>query len=112
MPAGVEGGDEGAGFEAVGAEDGELGEGDALDGELLLGVLGAVVGDGVGDQVLERLAVFEVGDGKVAAVRPCLRELAEARALPSGVRGPVDRAALARLAASCFSEMDFIATRM
>jgi hypothetical protein len=31
-----------------------------------------------------------------------------ARALPSGVRGPVEWDALARLAASCFSETGFL----
>src|ERR1035437_3952730 len=38
---------------------------------------------------------------KVEAVNPCLRELRAERALPSGERGPVEWAALARLAASC-----------
>src|SRR5262249_39184757 len=37
-------------------------------------------------------------------MRPWRREVRAERALPSGGRGPVDRAALARLAASCFSE--------
>jgi hypothetical protein len=41
-----------------------------------------------------------------------LRELRAARALPSEVRGPVDLAALARLAASCFSETVFMAIPM
>src|SRR5215470_10124791 len=40
--------------------------------------------------------------------RPCLQELREERARPSGLFGPVDLAALARLAASCFSEMGFL----
>jgi hypothetical protein len=37
--------------------------------------------------------------------RPCLQEFREEQARPSGLVGPVDLAALARLAASCFSEM-------
>src|SRR5687767_10277412 len=41
---------------------------------------------------------------KVEAVNPCLRAFWEERDLPSGVAGPVERAALARLAASCFWE--------
>src|ERR1035437_7465965 len=41
---------------------------------------------------------------KVEAVNPCLREFKAERALPSGERGPVDWAALARLAASCLSD--------
>ena len=39
------------------------------------------------------------------AVKPCLRAFWEERALPSGVRGPVECLALARLASCCFSEM-------
>jgi hypothetical protein len=42
---------------------------------------------------------------KVDAVKPCLRAFCAERALPSGVRGPVERWAFARLAARCFSEM-------
>ena len=61
--AAVEGRHEGSGFEAVGAEDGELGEGDALDGELLLRSVWAVVIDGVGDQVGEGVAVRSAGSG-------------------------------------------------
>ncbi len=38
-----------AGFEGVHAEQGVLGEGDALDGEAFLGVDGLVGGDGIGD---------------------------------------------------------------
>src|ERR1700682_1484997 len=45
---------------------------------------------------------------KCEAVKPCLREFWAERALPSGVRGPVEWDALARLAASCFSEVGFL----
>ena len=45
---------------------------------------------------------------KVEAVNPCLRAFWAERALPSGERGQVDWAALARLAASCLSEMGFL----
>src|ERR1035437_259354 len=41
---------------------------------------------------------------KVEAVNPCLRELRAERALPSGERGPVEWAALARVAASCLTD--------
>ena len=44
------------------------------------------------------------GSRWAAEVKPCLRALREARALPSGVLGPVDFWALARLAASRASE--------
>src|ERR1035438_2111235 len=46
---------------------------------------------------------------KVEAVNPCLREFWAARTLPSGERGPVERATLARLAASFLSETGFLA---
>src|ERR1035438_7059650 len=45
---------------------------------------------------------------KVEAVNPCLREFWAERDLPSGERGPVDWAALARLAASCLSVMRLV----
>src|ERR1039457_1065169 len=45
---------------------------------------------------------------KVEAVNPCLREFWAERALPSGERGRVDCAAMARLAASCFSEVRLV----
>src|SRR5690349_3651671 len=41
---------------------------------------------------------------RAVARRPCLRAFWAERALPSGVRGPVDLAALARLAAARFAE--------
>jgi hypothetical protein len=44
---------------------------------------------------------------KLAEERPCLQAFCEEFALPVDVVGPVDLAALARLAASCFSEMGF-----
>src|SRR5450631_4450550 len=49
---------------------------------------------------------------KVEAVNPCLREFWAERDLPSGVRGPVDWAALARLAASWLAEMGFLGRDM
>ena len=78
---GVEGFVEASGEEAAlemgYAEHGLLGQGDALDGEQPLGVDGPVDGDEIGAE----------------------------RALPAGVRGPVEWDALTRFAASCFSEM-------
>jgi hypothetical protein len=64
LGAGLEGGGEEAGFETVGTEDRKLGQGDALYGELLLGGLRAVAGDGVGDQVVEGVAFLEADDGE------------------------------------------------
>ena len=44
----------------------------------------------------------------VEAVKPCLRAFCDERALPSGVRGPVECLALEQLAARCFSEMGLL----
>src|SRR6266511_671575 len=44
---------------------------------------------------------------KSAEQKPCLRACWEERALPSGERGPVERAALRRLASSCLGETGF-----
>ena len=60
----VEAGGEEAGFEARGAEDGLLGEGDALDGEEFLGVDGLVDGDEVGSEMGDLMEVFEADDGE------------------------------------------------
>ena len=59
----VEGVGEHTGFEAGGADEGELGDGDALGGEQFLGVGGLVGGYGGGAQALERLVVFDAEDG-------------------------------------------------
>jgi hypothetical protein len=48
----------------------------------------------------------------VEAVKPCLMAFWEERALPAGLVGPVDFLALARLAASCFSEMGILRVDM
>ena len=60
----VEAGGEEPGFQARGAEDGLLGEGEALDGEEFLGVDGLVDGDEVGPEVGDLIEVFEADDGK------------------------------------------------
>jgi hypothetical protein len=52
-------------FEAGGAEEGLLGEGDALDGIHLLGVDGLVESDGVVTEVGDLLGVFEADDGVI-----------------------------------------------
>jgi hypothetical protein len=66
-PVGVEGavdaGDEHAGFEAPAADHRELADGDALDGEDLLGGLGLVVGEGVGAEVVELAVLLQAEDG-------------------------------------------------
>ena len=60
----IEAGGEDAGVEAIGAEDGLLGEGDALDSEELLGVDGQVAGDGVIAQAGDFVDLFEADDGE------------------------------------------------
>jgi hypothetical protein len=60
----VEAGGEETGFEAGGAEDRLLGEGEALDGEEFLGVDGLVDGDEVGPEVGDLIEFFEPDDGE------------------------------------------------
>jgi hypothetical protein len=60
----VEAGGEEAGFEAGAAENGVLGEGDAFEGEDLLGVDGLVEGDEVVAEVGDFLEVLEADDGE------------------------------------------------
>jgi hypothetical protein len=61
----VEAGDEHAGFEPPAADHHELADGDALDGEDLLGGLGVVVGEGVGAEVVELAVLLEAEHGDV-----------------------------------------------
>jgi hypothetical protein len=60
----VQGAGEDAGFQAVGAEDGLLGEGHALEGEHFLGGLGLIEGDEVGAEVGDFVEVLEADDGE------------------------------------------------
>jgi hypothetical protein len=60
----VEAGGEETGFEAGAAEDGVLGEGDAFEGEELLGVDGLVEGDEVIPEAGDFLEIFEADDGE------------------------------------------------
>jgi len=60
----VERGGEEAAFEASGAQQGLLGEGDALDGEKLLGVDGVVDFDEVGAEIDDVVGLFEEDDGE------------------------------------------------
>ncbi len=60
----VETGGKDAAFEAGRTEEGLLGESDALDGEELLGVDGAVDGDQVGAEVGDVVEFFEADDGE------------------------------------------------
>ena len=94
-------------LEARGAEDSLLGEGDALDGEEFLGVDGLVDGDEVGPEMGDLIEVFEADDGEGGGGEAVFAGILCGAGLALGVRGPVDLAALARLAASCFWETGF-----
>jgi hypothetical protein len=85
-----------------------LGEGDTLDGEELLGVDGLVDGDGVLAEAGDLVEIFEADDGEGGGGESVFAGVLGGADLPSGERGPVDWAALARLAASCLSEMGFL----
>jgi hypothetical protein len=63
----VEAGGEEAGFEAGGADEGQLAAGDALDGEEFLGVDGAVEIQGVLAELVDFVEVFEADDGEGVA---------------------------------------------
>jgi hypothetical protein len=54
-----------AGFETGGAEDGVLGQSDALDGEQFLSVDGLVDGDEVGAESGNGLAILDADDGEI-----------------------------------------------
>jgi hypothetical protein len=60
----IEAAGEEAGFEAVGAEEGLLGEGEALKGEHFLGVPGLVEGEEVGAEVGDFMDFLEADDGE------------------------------------------------
>ena len=65
----VEAGGEEAAFEAGGAEEVLLGEGDALNGEEFLGVGGVVEGDEVFAEFDDVVEAFENGDGEVGGCK-------------------------------------------
>ena len=60
----VEAEGEEAGVQALDAEEVLLGEGDALDGEGLLGIDGLVGGDGVGTEAFNLVDILEADDGE------------------------------------------------
>jgi len=64
-----EAGGEEAGFECVHAEQGVLGEGDALDGEAFLGVDGLVGGDGIGDEGGDVGGILDADDGEGVGIK-------------------------------------------
>jgi hypothetical protein len=59
----VDAGDEHAGFEAPAADHHELADGNALDGENLLGGLGLIIGESVGAEVVELAVLLEAEHG-------------------------------------------------
>ena len=71
----VEAGGKEAGFEADGAEQAELGGGDALDGQEFLGIDGAVDGNQVGAEIGDIVEAFEDGNGNVVGGAAVLAEV-------------------------------------
>lgn len=57
-----------AGLKSGEPEDGEIGQGDTVDGEALLGGHGAESGDGIGAEVGDELGVFDANDGVLGGV--------------------------------------------
>jgi hypothetical protein len=68
----IEAGGEETGFEAGGAEQGLLREGDAFDGEKLLGIDGAVGGDEVLFEAGDLVEFFQAHDGEGGSLEPVL----------------------------------------
>jgi hypothetical protein len=98
----VHAGGEQAGFEATCAEDGLLAHGPALEGEQFLRVDGLVGGDEVSAEVGDFLDVLEADDGAVGRGEAMLAEVLGRGGLACVTVGPVERAALARLAPAAF----------
>src|SRR3954453_397610 len=80
-------GREEAGFDAVGAEEVELAEGDALDGEDLLRILRLVEVEGVGAEVLEGAGAFEDGHVEGGAGKAVLARVLGGAGLTGGGAG-------------------------
>jgi len=76
-----------------------------LEGEQLLGVDGLVDGDGVLLEMGDLVKLFEAVDDEAGGGEAVSAGVAGGTGLPWGVRGPVLLAALARLAASCLSDV-------
>ena len=101
----VHAGGEQAAFEAGGAEHGLLGDGHALEGEQFLGVDGLVAGDEVGAEVSDFLDVFEADDGEAGGGEAMLAGILGGAGLACRRSWSGRTGGIARLAASCFSEM-------
>jgi len=95
-----------AGLKARGAEQGLLRDGDAFEREELLRVAGPVSGDEAVLETGDFFQVFETERAEGSGVEGVLAGVLGRPGLALGARGPVERWALALLAASCFSEME------
>jgi hypothetical protein len=94
----VEAGGEHTGLEAPGAEHGLLAEGHLLEGEPFLGIDGPVDANEVGAEAGDCVDVFQPDDDEVGGGETMFAGvLGRAGTTPSGLSGPIDLAALARL---------------
>ena len=84
----VQAGGEEAGFQAGAAEEGMLGEGDALGGEQFLGVDRLVDGDQIGLQAGDGVQVFEADDGEVGRGEAMPAQWANGAGGVFGPKGP------------------------
>jgi hypothetical protein len=73
-----------AGLESGEPEDGEVGEGDTIDGEALLGSDGTEGGGGVGAEVGDELGVFNANDGILGGVEGGLAGVLGSAGFPFG----------------------------
>jgi hypothetical protein len=83
----VEASGEEAGFEAGGADEGHLVEGDAFDGPELLGVGGVVEVEEVVAEVDDFVEVFQMGDGEVGAAEAVFAGILSGLGLAGGGAG-------------------------
>ena len=91
-----------SGFEGVHAEQGVLGEGDALDGEAFLGVDGLVGGGGVGDEGGDVGGILDADDGEGFGVKGVLAGILGGSGLAFGSLGPGGTAGIGTVRGDAF----------
>jgi hypothetical protein len=91
-----------AGFEGVHAEQGVLGEGDAFDGEALLGVDGLVGGDGIGDEGGYVGGILDADDGEAVGIEGVLAGVLGGAGFAFGGLGPGGTAGIGTVRGEAF----------